>query len=62
MNENDRVVGYAGGAVIALFVVGVVAFAGAAVATAMGNLTGAGVCLIASALAFGFIASALLRR
>lgn len=63
MDRTDRASGFAGGAVIALFIVGVTAFAFSGIALFQGlNLTAAGICLIAAALAFGFLASALLRR
>jgi hypothetical protein len=42
-------------------VIGVVGFVAALIAFFSGDLVGAGVCLIASALAFGLLANAVLR-
>ena len=57
-----RVEGLAGGAVLALLIVGTFGVIGAVFGAFTMNWTAVGVCLIASAIAFSGIASSLLRR
>ena len=59
---NDRIVGWGGGAVVALAVIGVVAFVGAIVASFSLNLVAAGICLAAAAIAFSGIANVVFRH
>jgi len=61
MESNERAKGLGGGAVIALWIVGMLAVIGACLGLVTMNPTGAGVCLIAAAIAFGAIANVIFR-
>ena len=59
---NDRIVGWGGGAIFALAVIGVAAVIGATIAFFSMNLVAAGVCLVAAAISFNGIASCIFRK
>jgi hypothetical protein len=58
-NGLNRLIGLA---LVGCAFIGIAAFVAALAAFVLGDATGAGVCLIASALAFGLLANALLRK
>ena len=62
MTTNDRIVGWGGGAVVALAITGVAAFIGAVVALFVPNLVAAAVFLAASAISFAGIANVVFRK
>ena len=59
---NERIQRWGGGAVVALAVIGLVAFVGALLAFFSRNLAAAGICLAAAAIAFSGIANVIVRR
>jgi hypothetical protein len=59
---NERIMGWGGGAVVALAVIGVIAFLTAVTALFSLNLLAAGVAFVAAAIAFTGIANVVFRH
>ena len=59
---GDRIAGWGGAAVVALAIIGVVAFVGGVVALLALNVVAAGICLAAAAIAFSGIANVVFRQ
>lgn len=59
---SDRIAGWGGGAVVALWIIGFAAVFGAIIGFATFDPVGIGVCLAAAALAFGGVANVVFRR